>query len=143
MKPIFPRASRKRILLSLLAIGLCVAVVGSVVWWYYYERPNASSIGVQVQNTAPSNDSGWAEVWVTMDSATAESGNPNVAVLQIAPGTADNIAFSVSGEGCQSHSISLYLNIGPNPQSHAVSTQSVTACGGDHKLVVFAVTNTF
>ena len=146
MKPVFAWGSRKRILfsISVTVLGVVLVLVGWAAWGYYYEKPNASSIGVQVQNASPSNESGWAEVWVTMDGAAANQySNPDVAALQIPPSSAESIAFSVSGEACQGHSISLYLNVGPHPQSHAVSTQSVTVCGGDHKLVVFTVTNTF
>ncbi len=61
----------------------------------------------------------------------------------VAPGMTDRVVFFVAGEACQVHSVSLYVDSGPYPESHAVSTQPVTVCGGAQKMVTFTVTNTF
>jgi hypothetical protein len=141
---VLPRHGRWRVLVLYLAVAvLCAALLGLVGWWYYYEQPNAGSVVVQVWNSSPANATGMAEVWVALDGPTNGTGNPNMDVLSIAPSTTDDLSFTVSGQACQSHSVSLYLNEGSSPQSHPSSTQSVTVCGGDHKLVAFTVTNTF
>jgi len=122
--------------------ALCVALAGLAGWWYFYQMPNAGGIQVLVQNASPTNESGMAQLWVTMDGPANQLQNPHMATLQIPSGGSEVIVFPAAGAACQSHSVSLYLNIGPNPQSHAVSTQSVTVCGGEYKLVTFTVTDT-
>ncbi|HYB79474.1 MAG TPA: hypothetical protein VEG66_06935 [Thermoplasmata archaeon] len=135
-------ASRRTLALRIAVAALCVALVGLAGWWYFYQMPNAGGIQVQVQNASPSNESGMAQLWVTMDGPANQLQNPHMATLQIPSGGSEVIVFPAAGAACQSHSISLFLNVGPNPQSRAVSTQSVTVCGGEYKLVEFTVTDT-
>lgn len=139
----FPKhVPRRPLALWITVAVLCVALVGLAGWWYFFQMPNAAGIQVQVENVSPSNGSGMAQLWVAMDGPPDQLKNPHMATLQIPSGGGEVIVFPTAGAACQSHSISLYLNTGPNPQSHAVSTQSVTVCGGEYRSVLFTVTNT-